>query len=333
MLRYPAPFQQTSDLLAVDLIIGQPDLNSSSSNGGQTAPTASTLALANYSGVFRAGLAFDAQGNLWVSDPGNNRVLRYPAASLHRAPQISRRPIWCWGRTISPRLPCPLISTRSGKNYLSQPSGLAFDPKGRLFIADSGNRVVVYAPPFAIGQASARVMGVVTTPNAPLVSESTLGAVDSNGHAVPPQAIFFIGNNPYVVDTGQRANPRLQSVRAMAGGERRVFAARADRSSGRLNFQGAQSNQGLAQPTAATFAGPQPNPFVAGPVDAVFDGIGTLYVVDSGNNRVLAFPQQPIGTFTIATRAAGAVRVSNTTRSTGLMAAKWASAATRDLAA
>ena len=82
VLRYPAPFAQTGDLLAVDLIIGQPDLNSRSSNGGQTAPTASTLALSTDSGVFRAGLAFDGQGNLWVSDPGNNRVLRYPASTL-----------------------------------------------------------------------------------------------------------------------------------------------------------------------------------------------------------------------------------------------------------
>ena len=82
VLRYPAPFAQTGDLLAVDLIIGQPDLNSNSPNGGQTAPTANTLALATGGGVFRAGLAFDARGNLWVSDAGNNRVLQYPASAL-----------------------------------------------------------------------------------------------------------------------------------------------------------------------------------------------------------------------------------------------------------
>ncbi len=55
VLRYPAPFAQTSDLLAVDLIIGQPDLNSNSANGGQTGPTASTLALANGGGVLGRG--------------------------------------------------------------------------------------------------------------------------------------------------------------------------------------------------------------------------------------------------------------------------------------
>ena len=199
----------------------------------------------------------------------------------------------------------PANLTRSWKNYLSQPSGLAFDPEGRLFIADSSNRVVVYAPPFAIGQASVRVMGVVTTPNAPLVSESTLGAVGSNGRAVAPQAVFFIGSNPYVVDTGNARILGYNPFDAMADRERRIFAARADRSSDRAIFTSAQSNQGLAQPNAATFAGPQPNPFVGGPVSAVFDGTGNLYVVDSGNNRVLAFPQQQPGIFTSATRLLG----------------------------
>ena len=167
VLRYPAPFAQTSDLLAVDLIIGQPDLNSYSANGGRTAPTATTLALANGSGVFRAGLAFDAQGNLWVSDAGNNRVLRYPAGELAAGASNQPAADLVLGQNDFSSTSLPINLTRGGKNYLSQPAGLAFDPKGRLFIADSSNRVVVYAPPFAIGQASARVMGVVSTPNAP----------------------------------------------------------------------------------------------------------------------------------------------------------------------
>jgi uncharacterized protein (TIGR03437 family) len=304
VLRYPAPFQQTGDLLAVDLIIGQPDLNSRLSNGGQTAPTAGTLALSTYSGVFRAGLALDGLGNLWLSDPGNNRVLRYPAAALGTGAANQPAADLVLGQNDFSSTSVPTNSTRSGKNYLSQPSGIAFDPKGRLFIADSENRVVVYAPPFAIGQASVRVMGVVSTPNAPLVSESTLGAVDSNGDAVPPQAIFFVGSNPYVADPG---NARILGYNPFEQwpAESAAFSPPAQSVIGQINFQSAQSNQGLAQPTAATLAGPQPNPFVGGPVGAAFDGAGTLYVVDSGNNRVLAFPEQQVGTFTIATRLLG----------------------------
>jgi uncharacterized protein (TIGR03437 family) len=303
VLRYPAPFKQTGDLLAVDLIIGQPDLNSKSANGGQTAPSANTLELENGGGVFRAGLAFDAQGNLWLSDAGNNRVLRFPASVL--GPGAPNQPAadLVLGQNDFASTSLPANLTRDGKDYLSQPAGLAFDPSGRLYIADSSNRVVVYAPPFAIGQASVRVMGVVTTPNAPPISASTLGAVTGGGRAMPPQGIFFIGNNPYVVDTG---NARILGYNPFAQwpAESSAFSPPAQTVIGQIGFAGAQSNQGLAQPNATTFAGPQPNPFVGGPVSAAFDGTN-LYVVDSGNNRVLAFAEQQVGSFTIATRVLG----------------------------
>jgi uncharacterized protein (TIGR03437 family) len=304
VLRFPAPFAQSSDLLAVNLIIGQADLSHNAPNGGQTAPTANTLALANGSGVFRAGLAFDAQGNLWMSDPGNNRVLRFPAGTLATGSPNQPAADLVLGQNDFSSTSLPANVTRNGKNYLAQPAGIAFDPEGRLFIADGANRVVVYAPPFAIVQSSVRVMGVVTAPNAPLVSASTLGAVDSNGHAVPPQAIYFVGDNPFVVDTG---NARILGYAPFAQwpAESAAFSPPAQSVIGQSNFQSARSNQGLAQPNVETFAGPQPNPFVGGPVSATFDGSGNLYVVDSGNNRVLAFPQQQGGTFTIATRLLG----------------------------
>ena len=294
VLRYPAPFAQTGDLLAVDLIIGQPDLNSKSPNGGQIAPTANTLALTTGGGAFRAGLALDAQGNLWVSDAGNNRVLRFPANELAAGSPNQPAADLVLGQNDFSSTSLPTNPTRSGKNYLAQPAGLAFDPEGRLFVADSANRVVVYAPPFGIGQASVRVMGVVNTPNAPLVSESTLGAVDSNGHAVSPQAIFFIGDDPYVADAG---NARILGYNSFAKwpAESSAFSPPAQRVIGQRDFKSAQSNQGLAQPNSTTLAGPQPNPFLGGPVSAAADGAGNLYVVDSGNNRVLAFPQSQIG--------------------------------------
>ncbi len=295
VLRYPAPFAQSSVLLAVDLIIGQPDLNSRSANGGQTGPTANTLALSNGSGVFGAGLALDAQANLWVSDAGNNRVLRYPASALASGAPNQPAADLVLGQNDFSSTSLPPNPTRSGKNYLSQPAGLAFDPAGRLFVADNANRVVVYAPPFAIGQSSVRVMGVVTTPNAPLVSASTLNA---------PQAVFFVGSNPYVADTG---NARILGYAPFEQwpAESVAFSPPAQSVLGQINFASAQSNQGLAQPIATTFAGPQPNPFVGGPVSAVFDGAGTLYVVDAGNNRALAFPQQQTGGFSTATRLLG----------------------------
>ena len=284
ILRYPAPFKQTGALLTVDLVIGQPDLSSRSPNAGLTGPSASTLALVSGSGVFRAGLAFDAPGNLWVSDPGNNRVLRFPVAELGSGASNQPPADLVLGQSDFSSTSLPANSTRNGKNYISQPAGLAIDPQGRLFVADGANRVVVYGPPFAIGQSIARIMGVVAAANTAPVSATTF-----NG----PQSVFFAGNTPYVVDTG---NARILGYASYDQWpqESVAFSPAATTVIGQPGFESSQSNQGLAQPNAST---------LAGPVSAVFDGVDLL-VVDSGNNRVLAFPQSN-GSFTTAARVLG----------------------------
>jgi len=293
ILRYPAPFKQTSALLTVDLVIGQADLGSRSPNAGLTGPTAGTLALVSGSGVYRAGLAFDAQGNLWISDPGNNRVLRFPVAELGAGAVNQPLADLVLGQNDFSSSSLPSNPTRSGKNYISQPAGLAFDPQGRLFAADGANRVVVYTPPFVIGQSIARIVGVMTTANAAPVSAGSLNA---------PQSVFFAGNTPYIADTG---NARILGYDPFEQwpAESVAFSPLAKILIGQTGFQFALSNQGLAQPSASTFAGPLPNPFTGGPVAAVFDGVDLL-VVDSGNNRVLAFPQLN-GSFSSATRVLG----------------------------
>ncbi|MBM3774189.1 MAG: hypothetical protein FJW37_03415 [Acidobacteria bacterium] len=79
ILRFPSPFANAEQL--PDRVIGQGNFTSSLPNPGGR--SASTLALAGNNGLYRASLAFDAAGNLFVTDPGNRRVLRYPAASLN----------------------------------------------------------------------------------------------------------------------------------------------------------------------------------------------------------------------------------------------------------
>ncbi len=307
ILRYPIPLAQSADLPPVDLVIGQSDLNGRAANAGQSGPSANSLAFSTGSGTFRAGLAFDAQGNLWVSDPGNNRVLRFPAAEL--APGASNQPSadLVLGQPDFTSNSLPAGANATGKNYLSQPSGLGFDPKGRLFIADAANRVAVYAPPFAIGQLSSRIMGVVIAvsgqPAPPATSASTLGATDSNGSAAPPEDVFFIGASPYVVDTG---SARILGYAPFDqwSSEATAFSPAATLVIGQPNFQTNLSNQGAPQPSASTLAGPLPNPQVSGPAGAAFDGTN-LYVTDSGNNRVLAFPSQAGGLAVSANRVLG----------------------------
>lgn len=319
ILRYPAPLLQSGDLLTVDLIIGQKDFSGRSPNEGQSAPSEKTLALASGGSIFRAGITFDSQGNLWVSDPGNNRVLRYPASALGTGAANEPSADMVLGQTDFASNQIPPNSNQSkcgtstasgqkcGRNFLFQPSTLAFDPKGRLFVADDVNRVVVFTAPFSIGQLIARIMGVVLPtpqqPTPPVISDSTLGAFDSSGRAVPPAGVFFVGNNPYVVDTG---NARILGYDPFDrwADEGTAFSPPAKILVGQTSFQAYLSNRTFTQPTAFTLAGPQPNPNVSGPVAATFAGTD-LFVLDAGNQRLLVFPQQSDGSFNTANRLLG----------------------------
>lgn len=306
ILRYPAPFGQTGALLSVDLILGQQDLNGRAPNAGLSAPGANTFAFTTSAGVFRSGLAFDASRNLWVSDPANNRVLRIPSAALGSGATNQAAADLVLGQPdFVTNSPLQNID-RTKKNYLLAPSGLAFDPKGRLFVADGANRVVVYAPPFAIAQGAARIMGVVIPvagQSAPAVGAGTLGALTATNQPLPPEGVAFVGANPYVLDTG---NARVLGYAPYDQwpAESMSFSPTAISVVGQQSFAANTSNQGLAQPNASTLAGPIPNLSVGGPVAAAFAG-GDLFVVDSGNHRVLSFPQQASGAFIGADRLLG----------------------------
>ncbi len=322
ILRYPKPLSQRSALLAVDLIIGQHDGTGRSANEGLTTPNAKTLFFSTGSSFNRAGLALDASGNLWVSDPGNNRVLRFRASDLTANNNEPSADLVLGQFDFSGnRLPANLVFP--AKNALNAPSAIAFDPQGRLYVADDFNRVLVYLPPISSGALAARVMGVVPAtqqqPNPPLISESTLGTI-SNGAGYPPEAIFFVGNNPYIADSGNArilkyapfdqwpaeclpVQPNLSCATGTA------FSPPAIAVIGQMDFFSNRSDAGQPSPSASTFSGPvsRHNANEANGVSAAVFAGKDLFVADAGNNRVLVFPQGPDGNFSAANRVLGQV--------------------------
>jgi uncharacterized protein (TIGR03437 family) len=297
ILRYSTPFSQTGSLLTVDLILGQSATSGGSANQGQAAPSRATLSLSSSSGALRAGMAFDQTGNLWVSDPGNNRVLRYPPSALASGAPYDPAADLVLGHSDFTTASLPTTLDPTQKNYLLQPAGLAFDPKGRLFVVDDANRVMVYVPPFSNGQLASRIMGVVPPtqqqPTPPVISASTLGFVDSIG-SHPPQGVFFVGSNPYVVDTGYSRILGYAPFDQWAP-ETTAFSPPANVKIGQPDFISGQANHNQAKPDAAT---------LNQPVTGTFAGTD-LFVADSGNNRILVFPQQSGGTFGAANRLLG----------------------------
>ncbi len=295
ILRFPAPFKQTGSLAVPDLVIGQASLAANQANQGQTLPNAQTV---SFNGKI-VGLAIDPAGNLWVTDPGNNRVLRFPVNQL--APNTAQPAAdVVVGQTSAglSALPQPPAGTQAllDKSILNAPSGITFDAKGGLYVSDAYFRVLYFPGPFSTGIPASRALGVLVqqTPPLPNVNQYGLAA---------PQGLATNGTNLFVADTANHriveydvpqnwpAEPALTSGQFPPNSE---FSPPMIAAIGQFGLNNGQANQGKPQPGANT---------LAGPFGLAFSG-SDLWVANSGNNRVLDFPLQA-GSYTSATHLAG----------------------------
>ncbi|MDE2821870.1 MAG: NHL repeat-containing protein, partial [Chloroflexota bacterium] len=156
VLRYDDPFG--SDTRA-DEVWGQRDFSGMMCNRGDFgSATAETLCFHADSnrfvdGLYSAGVELDSEGNLWVADSGNNRVLRFPASGGSGA--IAKRADLVIGQQGF-RGTAPGTSMRS----FHTPSALRFDSRERLYVVDTdNNRVLAFHPPFTSGMESNATIG------------------------------------------------------------------------------------------------------------------------------------------------------------------------------
>lgn len=276
ILRFPKPFEQPADSILPDMVIGQKTFSAKSPNQGLSLPAAKTVSLNIGGNIYRNGLAFDSAGNLFASDPGNNRVLRYPAAALDAGSNEPAADVVLGQSTFDSKASQIVGGDRKSKTGLGSPSGLVLDQAGRLFVCDALNRVVVYAPPFSNGKAASRVMGVVPTSYA--ASDISLGKVANNSF-FPPEGVFTIGNLSFVVDTYNNRIVRFANYDNWAAETTTVVSPSATGVLGQVDYGSSDINRGLTEPTAFT---------LSAPMAGLFAG-GMLFVADSGNNRVLVY--------------------------------------------
>jgi uncharacterized protein (TIGR03437 family) len=307
IVRYPAPFAQNVTPILGNLVIGQPALSSGNSpNQGQGAPTASTLWLSGANGaVYNAGLAFDAQGNLWAADSGNNRVVRYNAGSLSAGGTVSADLVLGQPNFTTNSLVTGSTPLRVNKSVLSVPFGVAISQSGDIYVSDRGARVLYFKGPISgNGQAANRILGVVVpTKNQPAPPglngcpsippqpcEVTLGA-QSGSTILPAYGVAVVGDKPFVADT---FNNRIVAYDVPAN-----WAAECAYNPSAVCTTGTQfsptpiaylgqgnsgesvkPNLGQREPSESTVATPY------GLAAAGSD----LWVADTGNNRVLVYP-------------------------------------------
>lgn len=284
VLRFNNPFEQTEDVPRASFVIGQANLQTRTANRGGSV-NAGTLATSTNDGTFRVSILFDPAGNLWVTDAGNHRVLRYPVAALsgNNGPNADL----VLGQTEFEQRATPgfNITAQLNKSAMFQPSSLALDEGGRLYVADGILRVLVYVPEggnFRNGQAAARVVGVfvATQQGQSRLNETALGG---QNQPEAPDTIFVLGNELYVVDT---ASHRLLRFAPYANWEPETQ----QRPSPPANLVIGQENFSVGDLAGANRArrGVQPNGFFR-PRGVAVAG-NRLLIADSSNHRVVVYP-------------------------------------------
>lgn len=144
ILEFVPPF---STGMAASLELGQPPATAFTSVLSQT-PSANSL-----DGPM--GLTFDSNGNLWVADQSNNRVLEFiqPFTNGMAASIVVGQPNFLQVE-INQNQHYPAANT------LNSPFGVAFDAGGDLLVSDTqNNRVLVFAPPLHNGMSASSVVG------------------------------------------------------------------------------------------------------------------------------------------------------------------------------
>jgi uncharacterized protein (TIGR03437 family) len=273
ILRFPKPFAQPDEVKVPDMVIGQPTFNTNEVNQGGVSER--SLAFNVGGSVRTSGLAFDTQGNLWVSDPGNHRLLRYPVAALTAGASRPAADLVLGQPNFTTNTsPAGGSGARLNKAVLASPSGVGVDSQGNVFTADAFSRVVVYTPGFFNGKEASRVLGVAVLPagEQPVANATNM---------LSPQGVFMVGDRPGVTDPAWHRITIYDPLREWPAETAEQPSPPARIVIGQSDFNSSRANRQLSEPSPVTVAGPQ---------SAFYNG-SEFFVADTANHRILAYPQ------------------------------------------
>lgn len=233
-----------------DLVIGQPDLSTTVVNyptGSANTPTQTGL-------YTPFGVAVDAEGNVWVADSNNGRLVRFPKPDFDSPTNMPDADIVLGQQSFTSK------SSTATQNTMSFPTGIAISPiTGSVVASDRNhNRVLLFSQPLSNGMTASKVIGQGSF----VSSEPGAGGTRLNS---PRGIALDSANRLYVADFGNNRLQIFENVDALTPQD---------------------ANAGVSVTIGfGTLA-------LSGPEGIVVDRqTGEVWLTEAGRNRVLRYPE------------------------------------------
>ena len=242
VLRFPATLVSSMN---ADKVLGQSDFDMDSSS-----TSASTLKASS-------GSSFDSNGNLWVADYYNYRVLMFRDADNKANGALAD--------LVLGQADFNSAVSSISQTGISSPEAIHIDTTGRLWVADSSNNRVVWydnAENLSNGAPANGVLG-----QSDFTGSGEAATADRFSY---PSGVFVDkSNHLWIIDCGNNRVLRFDNPNSLA--------------------TGASANAVLGQTDFITTTHGTSASQMYCPYRSTVDSLGTLWVTDYGNNRVLGF--------------------------------------------
>ncbi len=278
VLAFRNPESYTTGATA-DKVIGQRDLYGTLPQG----PAGGNGVSAGF--TFPIGGTVDSNGNLYVIDAGNNRIVRFPHP-LDQQGSLLQPDLWIGQKVISAgssanqgnaNPSAKTLAFSQGATPLK--AGIAFDPSGNLWVADAGNHRVIRFPSsqltaFKVEPEADLVIGQINLSSGALPASQN--RTQTNGTVVvQPLAVAFDTNGGmYVADSLSRvmyyASPGAASTATRILG---------------VQPTPVQGQTALTRPSQYSLGGNNGS----NPPNCVFTQGTVVYVCDPGYHRIVRY--------------------------------------------